>query len=240
MEQKAGFGVYAAICAVQAELATSGIAKDRKNVQQGYAFRGIDDVFNALAPLLSKHKLCILPRYLSRTTTERVTKAGTVLYSVVVEAEIDFVSVADGSRHSVRIYGEAMDSADKATNKAMSAAYKYAALQVFAIPTESDHDADAATPPETLTRRPPAGAGVLVCPVCRDPRCTGAHAGTPPAAKPAAAGVTCPKCGKRPIESKYPKPGSTHYCGGCKLAFEPGVKTPQAAGGADDPFGDEV
>ena len=38
-----------------------------------------------------------------------------------------------------------MDSADKATNKAMSAAYKYAAFQAFAIPTQGDNDADATT-----------------------------------------------------------------------------------------------
>ena len=38
-----------------------------------------------------------------------------------------------------------MDSGDKATNKAMSAAFKYAAFQAFAIPTESDNDADSTT-----------------------------------------------------------------------------------------------
>lgn len=38
-----------------------------------------------------------------------------------------------------------MDSGDKATNKAMSAAYKYAAFQAFAIPTEGDNDADGST-----------------------------------------------------------------------------------------------
>ena len=47
--------------------------------------------------------------------------------------------------HTIRTYGEAMDSADKATNKAMSAAYKYAAIQAFCIPTEGDNDADATT-----------------------------------------------------------------------------------------------
>jgi hypothetical protein len=59
--------------------------------------------------------------------------------------EFAFVSVSDGSTHIVKTYGEAMDSADKATNKAMSAAYKYACLQTFCIPTEGDNDADATT-----------------------------------------------------------------------------------------------
>jgi hypothetical protein len=38
-----------------------------------------------------------------------------------------------------------MDSGDKATNKAMSAAYKYMAMQLFCIPTEGDNDADSST-----------------------------------------------------------------------------------------------
>ena len=65
--------VYGAIAAVQAALAKQGIAKARKNQQQGYAFRGIDDVYSALAPLLAEHGLCIIPRVLSRTCTERQT-----------------------------------------------------------------------------------------------------------------------------------------------------------------------
>lgn len=141
----AGPAVYRSICAVQAELARIGIAKERKNVQQGYAFRGIDDVYGALAPLLAKHRLCILPRMVSRTSTERATPRGGVLFYVTVEAEFDFVSAEDGSRHTVKTFGEAMDSGDKATNKAMSAAYKYAAFQAFSIPTEGDNDADATT-----------------------------------------------------------------------------------------------
>ncbi len=138
--------VYKAIAAVQAELAKEGISKSRNNAQQGYKFRGIDDVYNALAPILAKHGLCVLPRCKSREVVERVNSKGTALFYVTVEAEFDFVCAEDGSRHTVGpMYGEAMDSGDKATNKAMSAAYKYAAMQAFAIPTEGDNDADATT-----------------------------------------------------------------------------------------------
>jgi hypothetical protein len=137
--------VYARIAAVSAELAKEGISKSRSNAQQGYKFRGIDEVLNALAPLLSKHQLVIIPRILSRECTERQTQKGGVLFSVVVAAEFDFISAVDGSKHTARTYGEAMDSGDKATNKAMSAAYKYAAFQAFCIPTEGDNDADATT-----------------------------------------------------------------------------------------------
>ncbi len=138
-------GVYEKIAAVQAELAKTGIAKNRRNQQQNYAFRGIDDVYSALAPLLAQHRLSILPRVVSRELVERTTKNGTALFYVTVEAEFDFVSADDGSCHVVRTFGEAMDSGDKATNKAMSAAYKYAAFMAFAIPTEGDNDADQTT-----------------------------------------------------------------------------------------------
>jgi hypothetical protein len=137
--------VYQLIAAVTKALAHDGISKSRKNQQQGYSFRGIDDVYNALAPVLAEHELVILPRMLSREVVERTTQKGGVLFNVTVEAEFDFVSAADGSKHVVKTYGEAMDSADKATNKAMSAAYKYAAFQTFCIPTEGDNDADATT-----------------------------------------------------------------------------------------------
>ncbi|MBE4946301.1 MULTISPECIES: ERF family protein [unclassified Enterobacter cloacae complex] len=136
--------VYAAISAVAKEMASTGISKDRVNKVQGFNFRGIDQVYNALAPALVTHGLVILPRLTERTCTERINKNGTALFYVVVKAEFDFVSTEDGSIHTVTTYGEAMDSGDKATNKAMSIAYKYAAFQAFCIPTEETAiDADA-------------------------------------------------------------------------------------------------
>ena len=66
--------VYKAISEVSGEM-LAGIAKDRKNQQQGFMFRGIDAVYNALAPALVKHGLLILPRITSRTVTERATKS---------------------------------------------------------------------------------------------------------------------------------------------------------------------
>lgn len=138
--------VYQAINAVQKALSKVGISKDRKNQQgSGYMFRGIDDVYNVVSPLLAEHGLCILPRMISRHCEERQSKSGGTLFYVTVEAEFDFVCAEDGSKHTIKTFGEAMDSGDKATNKAMSAAYKYAAFQAFAIPTEGDNDADAHT-----------------------------------------------------------------------------------------------
>lgn len=137
--------VYAAISGVASALAEQGISKERKQGSQvTYAFRGIDDIYNALAPQLVKHKLLILPRYTERTSVERTSKNGGALFYITVRGDFDFVSTEDGSVHTVTTYGEAMDSGDKATNKAMSIAFKYAAFQAFCIPTEETAiDADA-------------------------------------------------------------------------------------------------
>ena len=140
-----GKKVYAAISGVASALAEQGIRKEKKQGSQvSYAFRGIDDIYNALAPELVKNKLLILPRYTERTCVERTSKNGGALFYITVRGEFDFVSTEDGSVHTVTTYGEAMDSGDKATNKAMSIAYKYAAFQAFCIPTEETAiDADA-------------------------------------------------------------------------------------------------
>lgn len=155
-----GLAVYSAISAITALAAKEGLGKTRKNLQQGYAFRGVDDAMIFLAPKLAEHQLTVIPRMISRSCEARVTGKGGTMYSVTVEAEFLFVSAVDGSREIARTFGEAMDSGDKATNKAMSAAFKYAAFQTFCIPTEGtgDEDADAVTPPATrpAPQKPPA------------------------------------------------------------------------------------
>jgi hypothetical protein len=149
--------VYAAINAVQAALSKHGITKDRRNQQgSGYNFRGIDDVYNVLSGILAENKLVILPRTTERIQEERQSKSGGSLFYTTVKMEFDLVSAVDGSKHTVATYGEAMDSGDKSTNKAMSAAYKYAAFQAFCIPTEGDNDADGSTPEPTAKNAPKA------------------------------------------------------------------------------------
>lgn len=138
--------VYPAINAVMAGLAKEGITKSRRNTQgQGFNFRGIDDVLNALSGLLVEHKLLMLPRVLNRTGEVRQSSGNKPIFVAFCEVEFDLVSAEDGSAHVIRTIGEAMDMSDKASNKAMSAAYKYAAIQAFCIPTEGDNDADAHT-----------------------------------------------------------------------------------------------
>jgi len=137
--------VYKAIQSVMQDIGEIGIAKDKKNVQQGYKFRGIDDVYNALSPLLSKHGLVILPKILSSSQVERQTKSGGSIFYTTLTVEFKAVSAVDGSFDVLTTVGEAMDSGDKSSNKAMAAAFKYAAMMLFCIPTEGDNDADATT-----------------------------------------------------------------------------------------------
>jgi hypothetical protein len=138
--------VYALIQKVSAEMSRQGIAKSRTNTQgAGFKFRGIDEVLNALSGVLADVGLVILPRVVSRECVERTSAKGGALFFVNIKMEFDFVSALDGSKHTVCTFGEAMDSGDKATNKAMSVAYKYAAIQAFCIPIEGLPEADQET-----------------------------------------------------------------------------------------------
>ena len=130
--------VYQAIRAITAEFADDPIPKTHVNLHDQYFYRSIDDVLNRLGPLLAKHRLCVLPRMLRRTEVERPGDGDRLLVCVSVEASYDLVSARDGSRHRIRAMGEALDAGDKATAKAISAAYKYAMLQAFCIPVARD------------------------------------------------------------------------------------------------------
>lgn len=136
--------VYKAIHGVMSDLSKVGLSKDKTNSQQGFKYRGVDDVMNVVSSLLSKHGLLILPRVTKSECIERQSKSGSALFYTILNIEYDFVGVEDGSKHLVGpIVGEAMDSGDKSSNKAMSIAYKYACIQAFCIPIEGDNDPDA-------------------------------------------------------------------------------------------------
>lgn len=138
--------VYGAIAKVMREIAKEGIAKTRDNQQTRSKFRGIDDVYNALCGPLADAGLVILPTVVEHNQVERESKAGGALYCSTVVVDYVFVAVEDGSCHTARVIGEAMDSSDKSFSKAMSFAFKYVCFQAFCIPTEGDNDADAHRP----------------------------------------------------------------------------------------------
>lgn len=135
--------IFESIAGIMSEGAS--IAKAKRNQQQGFQYRGIDDVMNTFQPLLSKYKVFIVPEVIDQKREERqTTKGGNLLYSVLTIKYTFFAE--DGSSVSAVVVGEGMDSGDKASNKAMSVAMKYAMFQTFCIPTEEMSDPDAETP----------------------------------------------------------------------------------------------
>lgn len=121
------------------------IGKNQKNTQQGYSYRGIDDAMNSLQNVLPKYGVFYVPEVIESHREERQTaKGGNLIYSVL---KVKYTFYAeDGSHVSAVVQSEGMDSADKSSNKAMSAACKYALFQVFNIPTKEMVDPDDETP----------------------------------------------------------------------------------------------
>ena len=135
--------IYTAISNCMKDIGAVG--KTSVNPQQNYKYRGIDAVMNALNPALIKNRIFVVPEVMSQEREERKTaKGGLLIYSVVTVKYTFFAE--DGSSVCATVTGEGMDSGDKATNKAMSAAFKYALFQVFCIPTEEMVDSETDSP----------------------------------------------------------------------------------------------
>lgn len=131
--------IYESICGVMSEI--GAIGKEKKNLQQGFMYRGIDDVMNTLQPLFVKHKVFIVPEVLEHIREDRVSKQGSTLIYSICKIKYTFYA-EDGTNVTAVVVGEGMDSGDKATNKAMAIAMKYACFQAFCIPTEEMVDPD--------------------------------------------------------------------------------------------------
>lgn len=142
--------IYQSITKILEEV--PAIGKGKTNSQQNFKYRGIDDVMNVFQPILAKHKVFIVPQVLEQKREERTTsKGGNLIYSI---CKIKYTFYAeDGSNVEAIVIGEGMDSGDKATNKAMAIAMKYAMFQVFCIPTEEMKDPDSETPPESKSKQ---------------------------------------------------------------------------------------
>lgn len=141
--------IYQSITKIMEEVPSIG--KTQRNKTQGFMYRGIDDVMNALQPLLAKNKVFIVPEILEQTREERTTsKGGNLIYSI---CKIKYKFYAeDGSSVEAITIGEGMDSGDKATNKAMAIAMKYVLFQVFCIPTDEMKDPDSETPEQSTKK----------------------------------------------------------------------------------------
>lgn len=135
--------IYKAISEVMKDVGAVG--KDSKNPQQGYLYRGIDAVMNALQPAMIKHGIFVVPQVLEEHREERQTSRGGLLLYSILKIKYTFYA-EDGTFVEAIVVGEGMDSGDKATNKALSVGFKYACFQVFCIPTEEMIDSEVDSP----------------------------------------------------------------------------------------------
>ena len=126
--------IYGAICDIMGDIGSIG--KDKSNTQQGYKFRGVDDVYNALQPVLVKHRVFPVPIIIEERREDRTSSKGNALIYTILKMKYRLYA-DDGSFVEAETIGEGMDSGDKSANKAMSVAYKYAMFQLLCIPTEA-------------------------------------------------------------------------------------------------------
>jgi hypothetical protein len=154
--------VLTAFLAVQVALAKAGIEKQQNNKSQGFNFRGVDDVMYYLAPLLAEQSLIIGSRVLAYRTESKLNDKGKYSGFAYVHMQYVFTSAVDGSQHLVEAVGEGIDSADKASGKASSYAFKEAILKGFCVPVQGSLDPDFDTPEVTAAREPAPRAAATV------------------------------------------------------------------------------
>lgn len=128
----------------------SPVMKDQKNESQGFKFRGIDQFVNALHPLLAKHNVFMLPECTTEThelkDVVRANGKQAVDKHVSIQMKYHFVAEDGSEVVAGPIPAEGLDSGDKATNKALSAALKYALIQIFQVPTVDMEEGDKVSP----------------------------------------------------------------------------------------------
>ena len=129
-------------CAKEIDCVEKGRVNEGYRGGGSFNFRGIDDFYNCLHSIMTKHDLFSVPYVINRQEEKVQTRNGGTMSRVSIDVEYRFYSTKDDSYITAKVIGEAMDSGDKAYNKAMSIAHKYALIQVFSIPTEEQKDPD--------------------------------------------------------------------------------------------------
>ena len=137
--------IYGKIKAIIDDL--GAIGKDKVNAEQKFKYRGIDQFYNQLHPLFARHGVFSVPEIMERVEQPHMTRGGSAWRHVVIKMKYTFYA-EDGSSFASVVYGEGLDSGDKATNKAMAIAHKYCLLQVFCVATDDMEDPDEHTAPE--------------------------------------------------------------------------------------------
>jgi len=211
--------IYELLSKVMADVGAVG--KNQTNRHQNYKFRGVDDVYNAVQPAMVKNGVFAVPEVLEQTCEVKQTTGGKPTNHTILKIRFTFFA-PDGSSVAAVTIGESMDTGDKSSNQAMSAAFKYALFQTLCIPTEGDNDADAHTHELAGTTAPKTAK----------PKPT-------PKARPAPAGGSpdCPKCGGAMKQRAAKADGSLFW--GC-LSYPDCKGTAKIdAGGGEDTAGDD-
>lgn len=135
------------------------VEKSRVNEAQKFRFRGIDDLMNATHDVFAELGIVVIPSVLDvRSELEEREAHGRTLQWHRVGLLVRYTFYApDGSSIEAVTYGLGLDQSDKAANKAMSAAFKYALIQSLDVPTVDTEDSDRHSP-EVEGSRPAAPA----------------------------------------------------------------------------------
>lgn len=163
--------IHEVVAAIKASVGAVG--KTSRNQDQGYDFRGVDAVVNAVAPVLNEHGVIVAPVSTMAQHRDVQTSRGKPARECTVTVTYRWTGPA-GDHMDTQVAGEAMDQGDKGAAKAMSVAYRICLIQTLNLPThdrDPDHDTyeraedDQATAttraadPETLRREIASMAG---------------------------------------------------------------------------------
>lgn len=146
------------------------LPKSGHNVNFNYDFVRESDVLDAIRTGLSAHRVMVIPFLEDTSTREMATRNGTMTITLA-DYRFTFYDGDSDQTIIVRTRGEGMDGQDKGSNKALTAALKYALLKTFLIPTGDDPDAGhderpaAPAPAPKRTAPPPASAAAAVAAV---------------------------------------------------------------------------
>jgi hypothetical protein len=158
MTETTALPIAQAMSAIMKEV--GAIAKKDKNTSQGFNFRGIDSVVNAVSPALQKYGVIVVPSVEDyEYATVEIGRNRTAMGHVKVKVTYTFMG-GNGDSIKATVVGEAMDSGDKATAKAMSVAFRTALLQALSLPTD-EPDPDSTSYERSSSRDVLAASAVL-------------------------------------------------------------------------------
>ena len=130
--------VQVAFARVMADVQSIAKKDQRNDVGGRYNFRGVDAVVNAVGPALRRHGVLMLPtKILSLEQRESRTSGGKVMQDVTVTVQWTVIGPKADQLPLLESAGQATDTSDKGTAKAISVAQRVLLLTSLQIPTQS-------------------------------------------------------------------------------------------------------